>query len=251
MKAAKVSANHQAGRAALESAGRAVARSLGPPNALAGMQQTVGNAVVSRMLLQRQLDLEKAKVNGAKGQRDIYKDSVTGKLWSKLAGTSTALAWNMMEVTIEGDRWKEVDGKKRVYNPATNDWLADGAPVPVVVPVGWTIAQITKAKFAAKAGNHFQRDEADFEGFHVHVSAYQKADGRFDSFHVKFDPGIAGHISWFYDHASGGNYEKPGQSEATQKKIIRDFKNVQNANALYGKLVAESERIAGVVRGSL
>ena len=217
------------------------------------LQREIGNASVSRLIsaplsILRALDLHQSGTSGPKGLRDIYKDTVTDKLYSKL-GTSTSVAWYLTEVTIgEDSRWKEVSGVKLTYDVAAKDWLQTGAAVPVVAKKGWSLKQITDAGFKKKAANHYQRDEADFLNFHVHVSAYQGGDGTFDSFHVKFDPGVAGHISWFYSWAKDGAYDKPGQSEKTQKDIIRSFANVTNAGPIYGQLIDESERIAGVVR---
>jgi hypothetical protein len=249
------------------------------PRALAQRKQmaVIGSAPVQRKLeiiepgvdadqrtgaapVQRVLAEHLAQVGGAKGDRKVFKDSVDDKYYARTPGF-TADAMQVIEVTLSksgsADRYTEVGGAvKKTVDMATMDWAGAAAPAPVAAATGWTVDQMTAAGFVKKAGTHYQKDEADFEGYHVHVSGYKEAAG-FTSFHVKFDSGTD-HISWFYSFASGGSYDHPGQSLSNQKLTIKNFaekdlaptapkKTPSDVTAIYDSLVAESERIAAAV----
>jgi hypothetical protein len=247
------------------------------PRALAQRKQmaAIGGAPVQRKLdgvapgmdggprmeavpVQRVLAEHLAQVGGAKGDRKVFQDSADNKYYARVPGF-TAASMQVIEVTLSklgtADRYADVPGAvKKTVDMATMDWAA--GPAPVAAATGWTVDQMTKTGFVKKAGSHYQKDEADFEGYHVHVSGYKEVAG-FTSFHVKFDSGTD-HISWFYSFASGGAYDRPGQSEFNQKRIIKTFaekglaptapkKTKSEVDTIYDSLVNESERIAAAV----
>jgi hypothetical protein len=247
------------------------------PRALAQRKQmaAIGGAPVQRKLaamepgldagprveaapVQRALVEHLAQVGGAKGDRKVFQDSADNKYYARVPGF-TAASMQVIEVTLSklgtADRYADVPGAvKKTVDMATMDWAA--GPAPVAVATGWTVDQMTAAGFVKKAGSHYQKDEADFDGYHVHVSGYKEAAG-FTSFHVKFDSGTD-HISWFYTFARAGAYDRPGQSEFNQKRTIKAFaekglapaaprKTASEVNAIYDSLVGESERVAAAV----
>jgi hypothetical protein len=248
------------------------------PRALAQRKQmaVIGSAPVQRKLesiesgsdagprtqaapVQRVLAEHLARAIGAKGDRKVYQDSVDNKFYARTPGF-TADSMQVIEVTLsksgEADRYTDVGGAvKKTVDMATMDWAGAAAPAPVAA-TGWTVGQMTAAGFVKKAGVHYQKDEIDFEGYHVHVSGYRDPAG-FTSFHVKFDSGTD-HISWFYSFANGGAYDHPGQSEGNQKITIKNFaekglaptaakKTKSEVDTIYDSLVGESERIAAAV----
>jgi hypothetical protein len=191
----------------------------------AGAVNADGSAPVQRVLT-RLPD----RCNGPNGLKDLYQDGVGGPFYRQTVGAPVGQV-NLLEVTLTAGpdvRYVAVMGAvARAMDAATLNWVPAGAVAPVVVapvaPVDWSVAQAVAANFAHQAANHYQRNEADYLGYHVHVSVYH-AQQRFTQFHVKFDAGVDGHISLFYSFAQGAAFTHYGQNPvAVRRTVVKAF----------------------------
>ncbi|MCU1690968.1 MAG: hypothetical protein JWM64_59 [Frankiales bacterium] len=230
----------------------------GPPeHRLLMLQRAAGNAAVTALV---RLDQQRAAAvqpavqrlvaNGTlyvQGDKDTFLDPADQKVYVKAYG-STGTLWKMKEVLAGAS--PTLSATTRDYVPATASWLAAGAAPPkAAAPLGWSAAQLRAAGLVSKAANHYQLDAPDYNGFHVHVSAYTSGSLA-DSIHVKFDTRGDDYLSFFYrfDGTQHG-----GQRKALQVATIAAFTgcSVKVAEDRWVDVQAQSDAVANGVLARL